>query len=68
MYAVKAQRKTKVVPDYEQEPFENDQIVCPKCDKVQEARIYPDRKVFKHMHRCQKCKFIIYKKDWKSIR
>lgn len=64
----KSIRKTKVVPDYEQEPFENVVIRCPKCGTVQAAKEFPDRKVFKKMHRCTGCNFLIRKDDWHPIK
>ncbi|MCW3120412.1 MAG: hypothetical protein JWM28_4494 [Chitinophagaceae bacterium] len=67
MAIVKSPRKTKVEPDYEQEPFETDVIICPKCSLMQSARIFPERKVFKYLHKCIYCSFVIHKKDWKSI-
>jgi len=67
MPAIKMPQKTKVFVDFEQESSELDQIKCPKCNTVQEARIFPDRKVFKKIHRCTCCSFVIYQRDWHSV-
>lgn len=67
MQAIK-NKKTKVVPVFEDEPFENDRIQCPKCHCVQDAKIYPERKVNKKLHRCWCCKYVIHKRDWKSLK
>lgn len=67
MANIKSPKKVKVIADHEQEPFELDQIKCPVCSTIQEARIYPDRKVFKHIHKCTCCSHMIYKGEWASI-
>ena len=68
MVHIKMPKKIKVETVYEDEPYENDRIKCPKCNCIQEARVYPDRKVNKKLHRCIKCNFMIHKKDWQSLK
>jgi len=59
--------QTIVVPDFEQIPFQTDHITCPKCGKVQSAKILHTWPKYKYLHQCVDCGFKITKTDWKSI-
>ncbi len=60
--------ETYVVPDPEQLPFDNDQIKCPKCKKLQEAKILHGRAEYYKVHQCTNCGYIIREGEWRSTR
>lgn len=66
MPQLKKRTETKVEPDQEQLPFRLDHIKC-KCGEIQSAKILHGRKGDVYLHHCVNCKFLITKKDWKSI-
>lgn len=59
--------ETHVVPDPEQLPFDIDHIICPKCKKVQGAKILYGWAEFYKVHSCIDCGYIIREGEWKSI-
>lgn len=46
---------------------ELDQIRCALCRKLQAAKIYPDRKKNKKMHKCIGCGHVNMEQDWDSV-
>jgi ribosomal protein L37AE/L43A len=57
-------KKTVVSPNSEQLPVEIDQIRCPVCKKIQEARILDGN----YLHNCTRCGYLIKKDEWNSIK
>lgn len=64
---MKKSMTSHVTPDHEQIPYELDQIVCPKCQLNQIAKINHSGLKAVKLHRCINCSHMITKKDWNSI-
>jgi hypothetical protein len=59
--------KTSVVADLDQLPFDINYICCPKCGKIQKARVVHQLPKPLYRHECLKCFFIITESDWNPI-
>lgn len=46
--------------------FWSENIMCPKCGKVQFATVLECKEHILYVHMCETCKFIIYEWDWKK--